>query len=39
MDRQGISSPVFHNNGGVYNYVNNKLSAQKEDQDARMEEI
>ena len=39
MDRQGISSPVFHNNDGVYNYINNKLSAQKEEQDARMEEI
>ena len=36
MDRQGISSPVFHNNDGVYNYINNKLSAQKEEQDDDM---
>ena len=80
MDRKGISSPVFHNNDGVNNYISkasifdlqrqmqgaqsrlrerienlsidirhsearkrdyieNKLSAQKEEQDARMEEI
>ena len=80
MDTQGISSPVFHNNDGVNNYItkasifnlqrqiqgtqsrlrerienisidirhsearkrdyiDNKLSAQKEEQDARMEEI
>ena len=80
MDRQGISSPVFHNNDGVNNYItkasifdlqrqmqgtqsrlrerienlsidirhsdarkwdyiDKKLSAQKEEQDARMEEI
>ena len=72
MDRQGISSLVFHNNDGAYNYnkknphfgleramqvidnittdlrhsearrrdyFDNKLSAQKEEQDARMEEI
>ena len=80
MDRQGISSPVFHGNDGANNYItkasifdlqrqmqgaqsrlqerienlsinihhsearkryyiDNKLSAQKEEQDARMEEI
>ena len=80
MDRQGISSPVFHNNDGVNNYItkvsifdlqrqmqgaqsrlrerienisidirhsearkryyiDKKLSAHKEEQDARMEEI
>ena len=80
MDRQGISSSVFHNNDGVNNYItkasifdlqrqmqgaqsrlrerienlsinirhseagkrdyiDKKLSAQKEEQDARMEEI
>lgn len=80
MDRQGISSPVFHNNDGVNNYItkasifdlqrqmqgtqsrlreriknlsidirhsearkrdyiDNKLFAQKKEQDARMEEI
>ena len=80
MDRQGISSPILHNNDGVNNYItkasifdlqrqmqgaqsrlrerienlsidfrhsearkrdyiDNKLSAHKEEQDARMEEI